>query len=178
MAEEEKSTSKTYVKKKRTNFQRTKFRAYVKLGKGQKSKQRYKKANGRHNKTRQKWKSRPRMVEIGYRNKVDTRMLINGKMPVLVKTLADLKKMTKENIAIIGKIGMKAKVELIKEAEKQGIEMENINIKKFLRQADRNIKHRSKLKQEKKAKVKAAEKKTDKKKDTKAEDKGKEETKK
>ena len=150
-----KGTSKVYVKKKRTNFQRTKFRAYVKLGKGQKSKQKYRKATGRHNKTRQKWKGRPRMAEIGYRNKIDTRNLINGKMPINIKSLNDLKNITKDNIIIIGKIGMKAKVEIIKEVEKQGLEIVNVNVKKFLRQVERAMKHRKKERELKKSKAKA-----------------------
>ena len=50
------------VKKKTPNFQRTKFRTYVKLGRAQKSKRKYRKAKGIHNKIREKRKGRPKRV--------------------------------------------------------------------------------------------------------------------
>ncbi|MBM3247181.1 hypothetical protein FJZ17_01400 [Candidatus Pacearchaeota archaeon] len=123
-------------------FQRTKYRAYVKLGSGQKSKLKYKRAKGRHNKTRQKWRGRPPMVEVGYKNKNDTRGLINNKMPVFVNNLKDLEKATKENIIILGKIGMKLKMELAKEIQKKNLEAFNLNIKKFLKNAERKLNFR------------------------------------
>jgi large subunit ribosomal protein L32e len=119
------------------NFQRTKFRAYVKLGSRQKSMRRYKKATGRHNKTRQKWKSRPPMVEIGYKNKVETRGLINGKTPILIHNLQDLNGVQKNNVIIIGKIGTKSKIELAKEIEKRKLEVLNLNIRKFLKKTEK-----------------------------------------
>ena len=96
-------------------FQRTKYYAFKKLGSGQKSKLTYRRARGRHNKTRQKWRSRPPMVEIGYKNKCITRGLINGKVPVMVWNFEDLKKVGKDNIAVIAKIGNKLKLEIAKE---------------------------------------------------------------
>lgn len=131
-------------KRKKTHFQRTKYRAYVRLGSGQKSKQRYKKATGRHNKTRQKWKSRPRKVEIGYKNPKVLRFLIKGKKPVLVRNLEDLKKVGKEEIIIIAKIGKKQKLILAEEIMKQGKEVVNLNIKKFLRKIERQKKKEKK----------------------------------
>jgi len=155
MAEE----TKIYVKKKKPMFQRTKFRAYVKLGKGQKSKQKYRKATGRHNKTRQQWKSRPPRVEVGYKNKVDQRGLIEGKVPVVILNLAGLKALQKNQVAIMGNIGDKKKMEIAKEAEKNNIEILNLNIKKFMRNIERAIKHKQKVKDERKSKKVKAEKK-------------------
>ena len=123
-----------------TNFQRTKFRAYVKLGLRQKSKRRYVKARGRHNKTRQKEKSHPVKVEIGFRNKVKTRGLINGKIPVVIRSLKDLKGFKKENIAIIGNIGAKAKIEIAKNMLENKIEAYGINLKKFLEKIEKKTK--------------------------------------
>jgi len=173
----QKGTSKPYVKKKKPHFQRTKFRAYVKLGSGQKSKQRYKKATGRHNKTRQQWKSRPKRVEVGYKNKVDTRGLIEGKMPVEITTMEDLKNIQENQIAVIAKIGIKKKLEIVKEAEKMKIEFLNLNIKKFLRDIERKTKHKKKIKDERKSKKVKAEKKAEKKEKKEEESKDKKETK-
>lgn len=128
---------KVYQKKRSANFQRTKPYTYVKLGSGQKRMAKYRRATGRHNKTRQKWRSRPPMVEIGYKNKVVNRGLINGKAPVLIHNLNDLNGIKKENIVIIGKIGMKNKIEIAREIEKRKIEVFNLNVRKLLKQVDK-----------------------------------------
>jgi ribosomal protein L32E len=74
------------------NFIRTKHYAYFCLGKKQKSKRKYRRPTGRHNKMRQKWKSRTPMVEIGYKNSDSVRGTINGKMPITVFNVNDLSK--------------------------------------------------------------------------------------
>jgi ribosomal protein L32E len=123
-----------------TNFQRTKGYAYVKLGSRQKSMRKYRRATGRHNKTRQKWKSRGFMVQIGYKNNVKTRGLINQKTPVLVNNLNEIANVKKDNIMIIGKIGQKLKIAIAKEALNRKIEVSNLNIKKFLKNVSRKEK--------------------------------------
>jgi large subunit ribosomal protein L32e len=119
------------------NFQRTKSYAYVKLGSRQKSMKKYRRATGRHNKTRQKWRGRPPMVQIGYKNNTQTRGLINNKMPITVYNLADLNKLTKDNIAIFGKIGNKLRIEMAKQAMDKKIEVYNLNITKFLKETEK-----------------------------------------
>ncbi len=145
------------MKKKTPNFQRTKFRAYVKLGSRQKSKQKYTRATGRHNKTRQKWKSRPKMVEIGYKNKVVERGLIYGKTPVVIRNIIDIQNVGKNMIAIIGNIGMKKKIEVAKEIIKRNIEVANLNVKKFLRKVERIKSHKARMKESEKEKARKAE---------------------
>lgn len=127
------------------NFQRTKFYAYKKLGASQKSKRKYRRATGRHNKTRQKWRSRPPMVEIGYKNRVKTRGLINDKTPIMVFNLADLKKVNKTNIVILGNIGNRKKLEIAREALNKKIEIYNLNINKFIKIMDRKMKNNKKI---------------------------------
>ena len=127
-------------KKRQANFQRTKYYTYVKLGLGQKSKRKYKRASGRHNKTRQKWRSRPPMVEIGYKNEVKTSGLVNNKKPVWVYNLEDIKKVGKENIIILGKIGEKKKIQIAQEISKKGLEVSNLNVRKFLKEFEKKTK--------------------------------------
>ena len=122
------------------NFQRTKYYAFKKLGSGQKSKQKYRRATGRHNKTRQKWRSRPPMVEIGYKNKVETSGLINGKVPITVYNVNDLSKVGKDNIIILGKIGNKNKMQIAKEISAKKMEIYNLNINKFMKMMNRKTK--------------------------------------
>jgi large subunit ribosomal protein L32e len=127
-------------KKRQTNFQRTKFYAYVKLGSRQKSMRKYKRSGGRHNKTRQKWRSRPPMVEIGYKNQCSTRGLINEKTPIFVNNMKDLDKVGKENIIILGKIGNKLKLELVKKIQEKKMEIFNLNVTKYLKEQERQAK--------------------------------------
>lgn len=127
-------------KKRQANFQRTKKHCYVKLGSRQKSMRKYKRASGRHNKTRQKWRSRPPMVEIGYKNQCSTSGLINDKLPILVYNSQDLSKVGKENIIILGKIGNKLKIELVKQAVAKKMEIYNLNVKKFMKEVERQAK--------------------------------------
>jgi len=122
------------AKRRQANFQRTKFYTYVKLGSRQKSMRKYKRATGRHNKTRQKWRSRPPMVEIGYKNQCNERGLVNGKKPISVFNLADLEKAGKENIIILGKIGAKNKIQIAREIEKRKLDVFNLNVARFLKQ--------------------------------------------
>jgi len=143
-------------------FQRTKYFAYVKLGSRQKSMRRYKRPTGRHNKSRQKWKSRPPMVEIGYKNKCETAGMINEKMPVIVNNIEELRKLnSKDNIAIFAKIGKKNKMQMAKEAQAKNIEIYNLNTVKFLKECARDEKIKQKLKTEVKTTTKHEEKKAE-----------------
>lgn len=126
-------------------FQRTKFRAYACLGAYQKSKRKYRRCKGRHNKTRQKRKGRPPRVQIGYKRKVETRGFIEGKKPKIIKNLNDLRAIEKNQIALIGKIGDKNKLEIAREADKLKIKIFNLNIRKFLRKMERKMKDRKKV---------------------------------
>lgn len=127
-------------------FQRTKFRAYACLGANQKSKRKYRRCKGRHNKTRQNRKGRPPRVQIGYKQKIETSGLLNGKTPINVYNIEDIKKMNKNNIAIIGSIGDKKRYEIAKEALSKNIEIHNLNLKKFIKKMERKMKHKKEAK--------------------------------
>jgi large subunit ribosomal protein L32e len=128
------------TKKRQAHFQRTKLYAYACLGKYQKSKRKYRHPKGRHNKTRQKWRSRPPRVEIGYKNEVKTSGLVNGKIPMMINNVKDLAMLGKNNIAIIAKLGKKNKIEIAREAEKKKIEIYNLNVRKLLKKFDKQNK--------------------------------------
>jgi len=120
-------------------FKRTKDYAYKKLGSAQKSKRKYRRATGRHNKMRQKWNGRPPMVEIGYKRECSGRFLLNEKMPVMVYNVVDLEKIGKDQIGLIGKIGNKNKYEIAKAAKAKNMELANLNINKFIKIMERKI---------------------------------------
>jgi len=121
-------------------FIRTKHYAYACLGKRQKSKRKYRRATGRHNKTRQKWKSHTPMVEVGYKQAESVRGLIDDKMPVLVSNIADLAKIGKNNIIILAKIGNRNKLEIVKAAEAKKLPILNLNTAKFIKKMENKLK--------------------------------------
>jgi large subunit ribosomal protein L32e len=121
-------------------FRRRSWDRFSKLGKGRKKKQLWRKPKGRDNKMREKRKGYPAVVSVGYRTEKESRGKINGKKPLLIYNLNDLKKANEENIIILGKIGKKKKIEVVKEIKKLGLETGNINIKKFLKKIDKETK--------------------------------------
>ncbi|MFA4953429.1 MAG: eL32 family ribosomal protein [Candidatus Pacearchaeota archaeon] len=98
---------------------------HLKLGRKRKKKQVWRKPTGRHNKMRERRKGYPVIVSIGYRTEKKSRGEINNKKPVRIMNIKDLEKLGKENIAIIGKIGMRKKTEIIKIAKERNIEIAN-----------------------------------------------------
>ncbi len=113
-------------------FLRRIWNRYSKLGKRRKKKQGWKKPTGRDNKMREKRKGYPVVVSVGYKKGKQIRGIIKGKKPILVKNIQDLEKIGKTQIALLGKIGKKKKIEVVKKAKEMKIKFHNINIKTFL----------------------------------------------
>ncbi len=137
-------------------FQRTKFRAYVCLGAGQKSMRKYRRCKGRHNKTRQSRKGRPPKVKIGYKREAATSGLIEGKRVVVINKIADLRNLKKNEAAVIGQIGMKKKIGIAAELERQKICVFNLNVRKFLKKIARRARLKEKEKKAEKGKAETA----------------------
>ncbi|MEM3405642.1 MAG: eL32 family ribosomal protein [Candidatus Pacearchaeota archaeon] len=103
---------------------------YIRLGKRQKKKQKWRRQRGRHSKIRVRKKGRLKKVQIGFGKSKKNKFLLKGKLPILVNNIYDLKKVDKEkNIVIISsKIGKKKRKQIIEEAKNKNIEI--LNIKK------------------------------------------------
>ena len=110
-----------------TRFLRRIWSRYPKLGKGRRKKQKWRKPKGRDNKMREKRKGYPVVVSIGYKRNSDKRSDIE-----IVSNLNDLNNLSKEDIVIIGKIGKKKKIEVLKKAIEMKIHVQNLNAKKSL----------------------------------------------
>jgi len=100
---------------------------YNKLGKRRKKKQVWRKPKGRDNKMREKRKGYPVVVGVGYIKKKSERKNIR-----VVRNLKDLEKTVKNEIIIMGNVGKRKKIEIVKKASEMKIPIQNINIKKFL----------------------------------------------
>ncbi len=125
-------------------FLRRTWSRYSKLGKGRKKKQVWRRPTGRDNKMREKRKGYPAVVSVGYKQGEKLRGLIQDKKPVLVRNVSDLEKVGKNEIAVIGNIGEKKKMEIVKKAIQMKINLYNLNPKKFLKKLEKK-----KMKQEK-----------------------------
>jgi large subunit ribosomal protein L32e len=115
-------------------FIRRIWNRYSKLGRRRKKKQVWRRPTGRDNPMRERKRGYPAVVSIGYKKNKKESGKIKGKVPVEVRNLKDLEKVKKENIILLGNIGKKKKIEIIKKAKEKGLEIANVNVKKFLKQ--------------------------------------------
>jgi large subunit ribosomal protein L32e len=98
------------------------------FGKRRKKLLKWKRPTGRDNKMREKRRGYPVVVSIGYaQDKKNKKIQIK-----IIRNILDLEKVKKGDKLIIGKIGMRNKIEILKKADSRNLEFENINIKKFL----------------------------------------------
>lgn len=134
-------------------FLRIGYTQYSKLGLRRKNKQKYRKSKGGENKIRLKMKGHLRNVNIGFRSEKNSRDLINGLRPVLIKSIEELKNIGKNEIAVLAKVGRKKKIEIAEYSVKNNIRIQNLNSKKFLEKTQIQIKT------EKESKIKRSEKK-------------------
>lgn len=143
---------------------------YSKLGKGRKKKQRWRRPKGRDNKMRLQERGYSKVVSVGYKKPEKNRGKIEGKEVIIIKTVNQLEKIGENQIASIGRVGQKRKIEIAKAAKQKNMKIINLNISKFLKQVEKEKAKKDKEKKaeaEKKAKEK---KKHDKKQEPKTED--------
>ncbi|KHO55522.1 MAG: 50S ribosomal protein L32, large subunit ribosomal protein L32e [archaeon GW2011_AR19] len=114
-------------------FLRRTWSRYSKLGKRRKKKQVWRKPTGRDNKMREKRKGYPAVVSIGYRSNKKSRDKLMDKKPVKINNLRELEKIKENEIAIIGGVGKKKKIEIANKAKEMKIELYNMNPEKFLK---------------------------------------------
>ena len=116
-----------------TEFLRRTWSRYSKLGKGRKKKQVWRNPTGRHNKMREKRKGYPVVVSIGYKKNKKFRGVLDGKKPIIVRNIKDLEKITEKQIAIIGNVGKKKKIEIAKKVKEMKIKTYNLDPEKVLK---------------------------------------------
>ena len=115
-------------------FKRRTSNRYSKLGKRRKKKQVWRRPTGRDNKMREKRRGYPAVVSVGYKKNKDIKGKLEEKEKVYIHNLKDLKKIGKDQIGIVGKIGIKKKIEIAKEAKKEKIKLHNMNPFSYLKQ--------------------------------------------
>lgn len=122
-------------------FLRRVLNRHSKLGKNRKKKHKWRRPTGRDNKMRERRKGYPKVVSVGYK-KEKTRG-VEEKKPRIVSNLKELEKIKNEEI-IIGKIGKRKKMEIVKKAKEMKIKIHNLNVEKFLKKFDKKPKENKK----------------------------------
>jgi len=124
----------------RKKYLRQNTKKHMRLGKGRKKKQVWRRPKGRDNKLRERIHGKPSRPNLGVKKPKKEQNKIRGKNPILIKNITDLKKITKSDIAVLGHIGRKNKIKIAQEAKKMNIEFTNFDIFKFLKQPDKEEK--------------------------------------
>lgn len=117
---------------------------YSKLGLRRKKKQIWRRPTGRDNKMREQRRGKPALVAIGYSTDKKQRGKINNKTPIIVNNLSQLQNSKKENIILLGKIGKKKKLEIVKKAKEMKLEIYKLNIDKFIKMNEKKVESKDK----------------------------------
>lgn len=146
-------------KKRKPHFIRKDSWKRSKLGKRRKKEQKWRRPRGRHSKLRARESNYLKVPSIGYSSPREVRGSIEGMMPFVIYNVNDFSRKKENQIVVIGKVGMKKKIELVEFASSKNIPLANIDVKKFMEKikSDREIK--KKEKEQKKAEEKKEEKK-------------------
>ena len=109
-------------------FLRRNISLHIRIGsKRRRGRQTWRRPKGRDNKIRESKKGRPPLVSIGYGGKKD-----KVGIPVIYN-MKDLENAAKYKEVILGKVGKKKKIEILKKALEMKINIQNVNTKKFLK---------------------------------------------
>ena len=121
-------------------FLRRIWSRYSKLGRKRKNKQVWRKPTGRDNKMREKRKGYPAIVSVGYQKNKKLRGKIEEKIPKVIYNLKELKKTNKEDLVVLGKMGNKKKIEIMKAAKEMKIKFHNVNLDRSLKKLEKSKK--------------------------------------
>ena len=120
MAEEKKTTAR-----KKPKFLRTDWHKKIRLGRGVKKNQKWHGAKGRQNKFRLCRKGRGQRPKVGWGAENDGKNFVCGVEVVRVENLKELANVKKGDGIIIGKVGAKKRVEIVKKAGEMKLKILN-----------------------------------------------------
>ena len=99
---------------------------YSKIGKNRKKLQKWRKPKGRDNKMRERRAGYPKSPSVGYKSPRNKFGKINRKGLSLGRNIKDLEKAGKNSRVIIGNVGAKKKLILIRKASEMKFEIANV----------------------------------------------------
>ncbi|MFH1500689.1 MAG: eL32 family ribosomal protein [archaeon] len=112
-------------------FLRRNWKNYARLGKGRKKMQKWRKPKGRDNKMREKVRGKSGIVSIGHKNKN------SNEKRITIRTLAEAQKINKGQVVNLGKMGKKKKIEIARIATQKNFIIQNLNIKRILKEENK-----------------------------------------
>jgi len=129
------------VKSRKPKYRRQDSHKKSRLGRGRKKLIKWRKPKGTDSKVRLRIKGHLSMPEVGYGSPRKIKGLIyhDGRLlkPIRVDNLSQLNdENRKDNIFILGSVGLKKKLQIVKKAKELGIELLNVDTDKFLEQTE------------------------------------------
>lgn len=126
----------------------------LRLGRLARKKRKWRRARGRHSKVRTRRRGYPKAPTIGYRKPAAIRGLIAGARPKLITRPEQLAELAADEIAIIGRVGERRKIEIARAASEHKIKILNLNVEALIKKAEQRKAQQEKLeKKEEKEKV-------------------------
>jgi ribosomal protein L32E len=113
------------LKRNKRKFLRVDAHKMIKLGKGVRKNQKWHKAIGRQNKLRLGEKGSMQRPKVGWGSAAKIRDLIFGVKAVRVENVKDLDKVGKGEGVLIGKVGKKKRMEILKKANDMKLRIVN-----------------------------------------------------
>ena len=142
----EKLEKRNASKKKKPTFARQDSNKYA-------FKSKWRKPRGLHNKRRLNKKGHQKNPSIGYSSPKEVKYLTKeGLSRIIIFNIQDLEKVNKEKeiVVLSSKVGIKKKLQLLKEIQKKGLKVENIkNIELYIKEKESEFEERKKQKQKK-----------------------------
>ncbi|MCU0642609.1 MAG: eL32 family ribosomal protein [archaeon] len=111
-------------------FLRAETPRWLRLGKNRRKLRKWRRPRGKSNKIRLGRAGHPVGVSVGFKTPRKEAGRVLGLIPRLVHNIRELESLTKENAAILARIGAKKKIELIKRADELKIKVLNLGGKK------------------------------------------------
>lgn len=103
---------------------------FSRIGKNRKKLQKWRRCRGKSNKMRLGRAGYPKVPKVGFKTARKESGKVSGLVPKLVHNLKELESLSKENIAILARIGARKKLEMIKRAEELKIKIMNLGGRK------------------------------------------------
>lgn len=100
---------------------------YSRMGRGRRKLQKWRNAVGRHSKIRKNRFGYTKSPRIGFKSPRTESGKIDGKVPMLIRSMNDLETANKENVIIIArKVGARKKMDIIKKANEMNLPILNV----------------------------------------------------
>jgi len=118
------------MKQKRPKFLRVDTNRFSRIGKNRRKLQKWRRARGKSNKLRLGRAGYSQVPKVGFRTARKDSGKVKGLVPKLVHNLNELIALTKDEGAIIARVGARNKLEIIKKADELKIKILNLGGKR------------------------------------------------